>query len=90
MVGRARAEGPIAEDVLKGVQLISWTGVFHGDDPLYGEPTDEYKEQAMAAYYQEQGLDIPDSEQTETIGGLAPDVHRAADRAHSLDGHPLL
>lgn len=75
-------------DVLKGVQLVSWTGAFHGD-PLYGEPTDEFADELTAAYYESQGLEPPDA-QTEAIGGTGADVHRAADRANTPDGYPLL
>ncbi len=80
-------------DVLKGVQLVSWTGAFHGTEPLYGQPTDDYQRKAMVEYYQAQGLEPPDEEdgtERTTLAGVAPDVHRAADRATSLDGHPLL
>lgn len=82
-----------AADVLKGVQLVSWTGIFHGKDPLYGPPTETYQRQAMLDYYHSQGLEPPDEEDgtnKTTVAGLAPDVHRAAERAHTPDGDPLM
>jgi hypothetical protein len=77
--------------VLKGVQLVSWGSAFSHREPLYGEPTDEYTQKAIADCCESQGLEPPDdADETETIAGITAEVHRAADRAHSLDGHPLL
>ncbi|MCP4962712.1 MAG: hypothetical protein GY925_26015 [Actinomycetia bacterium] len=78
-----------AADVLKGVQLIVWSGAFYGKDPLYGDPTDAFVEQMTAAYYESQGLHVPDGER-EATGAMTADVHRAADRTNTTDGQPLL
>lgn len=78
-----------ALDVLKGTQLVSWSGAFNDTDPLYGEPTKEFQEAAMAEYWAAQGLEPPTGER-QTVAHVAPEVYRAADRARSLDGHPLL
>ena len=78
-----------AAAVLKGVHLVVWSGAFRGGEPTYGEPSEEFETKALEAWYEDQGIDPPD-EPAEPIGGLAADVHRAADRATTTNGDPLL
>ncbi|MEM7341847.1 MAG: hypothetical protein AAF467_24600 [Actinomycetota bacterium] len=77
-------------DVLKGVELVSWTTAFKGNDATYGDPTDEYIEAAIEAWREENNLDTePDGSPTEVLAAMTPELHRVA-RPVRHEGLPLL